>query len=117
MFIDEQSRTVQKHILDVLNDHTGGDAGQLHCEEVLRFRTAPYSAELSNFFYCRELKLKSWYLDARQPTSEQLQALWLDIVERCGASDIEAPTDFRPSTNISSLVQYLHLYIPIKNSV
>lgn len=116
MFIDEQTRVVQKHILDVLNEHTDGDGGQLHCEEVLRFRSNPHTAELSNFFYCRELKLKSWYDGFRKPDLEQRKALWLDIVERCGAREIAAPRDLQPGTNISSLVQYLMMHIPIKNS-
>lgn len=109
MFIDEQTRTVQKHILDVLKDHTGMDGGQLHSSEVERFRMNPQGAELSNFFYCRELKLKSWYQTSGQPTAEQKQALWDEILQRCGAEAVAPPDDLGPATDVSSLVRYLSL--------
>lgn len=111
MFIDEQTRTVQKHILDVLYDHTGLDGGVVHRDEVERFRSNPHLTELSNFFYCRELKLRSWYPSPRQPSADQIDALWLDIARRCGAPELAAPDDFSPVTNISSLVQYVYLNV------
>lgn len=109
MFIDEQTRTVQKHILDILHEYTGSDGGQLHCGEVERFRKSPHGAELSNFFYCRELRLNSWYPRAGQPGEEQKQALWSAISARCGLVALDAPDDLGPATHIATLVQYVYL--------
>ena len=109
MFIDEQTRMLQKHLLDVLYEQTGSDGGELHCEEVARFRSDPSRAEFSNFFYCRELKLKSWYPRLMQPNREQKFALWQALLERCEYSDVIEPQVWGAATDIHTLVSHLRM--------
>lgn len=109
MFIDEQTRTLQKHLLDVLYEQTGSDAGPLHNDEVVRFRENPYGAEFSNFFYCRELKLKSWFPRLMQPTREQKFALWQALLLRCDYAEVLEPQAWGASTDIYTLVSHLRM--------
>ena len=109
MFIDERTRTLQKHLLDVLYEQTNSNGGSVHSEEVTRFRGNPYGAEFSNFFYCRELKLKSWYPHLMQPTREQKFALWQALQLRCGYADVLEPQIWGAATDIYSLVNHLRV--------
>lgn len=109
MFIDEQTRTLQKHLLDVLYEQTGSDGGSVHSDEVARFRGNPYGAEFSNFFYCRELKLSSWYPRLLQPTREQKFALWQALLVRCDYSEVLEPPAWGGATDIYTLVSHLRM--------
>ena len=109
MFIDEQTRTLQKHLLDVLYEQTGNDGGSVHSDEVARFRGNPYGAEFSNFFYCRELKLKSWYPRLMQPTREQKLALWQALLVRCDYTEVLEPQVWGASTDVYTLVSHLRM--------
>ncbi len=107
MFIDERTRTAQKHILDALYELTGIDGVEFHAEEIQRYRGNPYSAEFSNFLYCSELKLKSWFYSVHQLSKEQKVSLWSDITARCSMVSLVAPDEWGITTSISTLVEYL----------
>ena len=109
MFIDERTRTLQKHLLDVLYEQTNSNGGSVHSEEVVRFRNNPYGAEFSNFFYCRELKLKSWFPHLMQPSREQKFDLWQALQLRCSYADVDEPQTWGAATDIYSLVSHLRM--------
>ena len=110
MFIDERTRFVQKIILDELYNLTGNNAGQFHSKEVLMFRDNCERAELSNTFYCRELKLASWCgsgvsrISAVFPSQSDRETLWQVVASRCELPEKTPPPEWTSAATIADLI-------------